>query len=417
MTRCIRALQSPWRWRLRTPPRPIRNSGDRRPRAPVCRSVPVAVRSNTRLSRPSSFAIAASRSASFRLWPPLAAQINNIALAQPPRSPEPGPGHHPSADSPPASSGPQPHRIPPETFVGRSCRSLGRLAHRSVGLHAVHGYKSDGAGVHREHVAASVVVPTIHTLTTGSCATTRWGWPATNDGRTVDPWRPRNHRARRDRLAGSRSLRCCGGVARQRQKSLPDGASRRTSLKPAAPLWVYGANDEGTKSAAKVMMPVLDGVETIDARKHCRVLISNCSPNHALRHASMTGHRARPSHLRTRPLTTRSSRVSSPKAPRPRHGIARLLHPRPRPQQPDSRLRVRRRRDRRLAPPPGPDACPDPPGRGRRFDDRRCNQRARGEHGYCSVAGRPWAGRLLRLHRVESPIHVALPETMASCAT
>ena len=43
-------------------------------------------------------------------------------------------------------------------------------------------------------------------------------------------------------------------------------------LKPQAPLWVYGANDEGIKSAAKKMTPLFRDVETIDTRRHCRVI-------------------------------------------------------------------------------------------------------------------------------------------------
>lgn len=42
-------------------------------------------------------------------------------------------------------------------------------------------------------------------------------------------------------------------------------------LAPGAHLYVYGANDEGIKSAGKRMAAVLDDVQTIDSRKHCRV--------------------------------------------------------------------------------------------------------------------------------------------------
>lgn len=37
-------------------------------------------------------------------------------------------------------------------------------------------------------------------------------------------------------------------------------------------LWVYGANDEGIKSAHKRIGAVLSEVETVDARRHCRAL-------------------------------------------------------------------------------------------------------------------------------------------------
>jgi 16S rRNA (guanine1207-N2)-methyltransferase len=43
-------------------------------------------------------------------------------------------------------------------------------------------------------------------------------------------------------------------------------------LKPEVPVWVYGANDEGIKSAAKRMTTVCDPVTVVDARRHCRVL-------------------------------------------------------------------------------------------------------------------------------------------------
>ncbi len=45
------------------------------------------------------------------------------------------------------------------------------------------------------------------------------------------------------------------------------------SVLPAgAPLWVYGANDEGIKSAGRVMAPIFGAPTTVDARRHCRVL-------------------------------------------------------------------------------------------------------------------------------------------------
>ena len=43
-------------------------------------------------------------------------------------------------------------------------------------------------------------------------------------------------------------------------------------LQPGAPLWVYGANDEGIKSAGKRLSPLFDHLETIDTRRHCRVI-------------------------------------------------------------------------------------------------------------------------------------------------
>ncbi len=43
-------------------------------------------------------------------------------------------------------------------------------------------------------------------------------------------------------------------------------------LAPDAPVWLYGANDEGIKSAAKPMAALLGPVSVVDTRGHCRVL-------------------------------------------------------------------------------------------------------------------------------------------------
>ena len=151
--------------------------------------------------------------------------------------------------------------------------------------------KSDGAGVHREHVAASVVVPTIRTLPDDRILVCNdahglVSGPLLNEGRTVDSWR-RRATIEHDATAWPSPGPYDAAVVRlEKDKKAFQMALHAVcaSLKPAAPLWVYGANDEGIKSAAKVMMPVLDEVETIDTRKHCRVLMGrNRSPNHALR--------------------------------------------------------------------------------------------------------------------------------------
>lgn len=42
-------------------------------------------------------------------------------------------------------------------------------------------------------------------------------------------------------------------------------------LLPDAPVWIYGANDEGIKSVGKRLEARWAGVQTIEARKHCRV--------------------------------------------------------------------------------------------------------------------------------------------------
>lgn len=43
-------------------------------------------------------------------------------------------------------------------------------------------------------------------------------------------------------------------------------------LSPQGQLWVYGANDEGIKSATKLIEPLFGAVTTRDTRRHCRVL-------------------------------------------------------------------------------------------------------------------------------------------------
>lgn len=43
-------------------------------------------------------------------------------------------------------------------------------------------------------------------------------------------------------------------------------------LAPGATLWVVGGNDEGIKSTGKRLAPWFDNVETLTARKHCRLL-------------------------------------------------------------------------------------------------------------------------------------------------
>jgi 16S rRNA (guanine1207-N2)-methyltransferase len=47
-------------------------------------------------------------------------------------------------------------------------------------------------------------------------------------------------------------------------------------LRPGAPLWIYGANDEGIKSAHKRISPLLGSVNVLDTRRHCRVIEATC---------------------------------------------------------------------------------------------------------------------------------------------
>jgi 16S rRNA (guanine1207-N2)-methyltransferase len=52
-----------------------------------------------------------------------------------------------------------------------------------------------------------------------------------------------------------------------------------------APIAVFGANDEGIRSAASHLQAVADGVATVATRRHCRVLVGR-------RHAVIPGHKA-----------------------------------------------------------------------------------------------------------------------------
>lgn len=43
------------------------------------------------------------------------------------------------------------------------------------------------------------------------------------------------------------------------------------TLAPGGELWLYGANDEGAKSPGETLLALFEGVETVAARRHCRV--------------------------------------------------------------------------------------------------------------------------------------------------
>ena len=151
--------------------------------------------------------------------------------------------------------------------------------------------KSDGNGINRERVAASVVVPTIQTrpgdrVLVCNDAHGFVSGPLRAEGCTVDSWR-RRATVEHGATAWPKSGPYDAAVVRlEKDKHAFEMALHAvcSSLKTDAPLWVYGANNEGIKSAAKVMMPVLNGVNTVDTRRHCRVLMGrNRVPNHALR--------------------------------------------------------------------------------------------------------------------------------------
>jgi len=49
-------------------------------------------------------------------------------------------------------------------------------------------------------------------------------------------------------------------------------------LKPGAPLWVYGANDEGIRSYSRHLDPLFESVETVATKHHCRVIAGDLRP-------------------------------------------------------------------------------------------------------------------------------------------
>jgi len=74
------------------------------------------------------------------------------------------------------------------------------------------------------------------------------------------PWPP-------DRSAASATLRLPKGRAALRM-CIHALASR---LPRGAPLWLYGANDEGIRSAGKDLLPLFEDIATLETRRHCRI--------------------------------------------------------------------------------------------------------------------------------------------------
>jgi len=62
-------------------------------------------------------------------------------------------------------------------------------------------------------------------------------------------------------------------------------------LTPGAPVFVYGANDEGIRPAGKRMKPLLTDVETLDTRRHCRVIQGTRSESPEGLKGSIAAHR------------------------------------------------------------------------------------------------------------------------------
>ena len=139
--------------------------------------------------------------------------------------------------------------------------------------------KTDGSALKRERIAASVLLPcfeaepgervlAVHDdfvlvgppLTERGFAVESW-WRCATANQHGTPWPEPGPfgsaivRLSKDKTAFEMALHAATSV-----------------LDPGGTLWVYGANDEGIKSAPKLMRTVLENVETVDIRKHCRVL-------------------------------------------------------------------------------------------------------------------------------------------------
>lgn len=139
--------------------------------------------------------------------------------------------------------------------------------------------KSDGKGLERDRTAASVLVPCIEATADGpvlicndahgfiaaglrenGVSVASWWRLATVD-HDARPW-PQN------------GIYSAAVLRMPREKGAFELALHAACsvLPPNAPVWVVGANDEGIKSAPRLMGTVLQDVETMDTRKHCRVL-------------------------------------------------------------------------------------------------------------------------------------------------
>ena len=138
--------------------------------------------------------------------------------------------------------------------------------------------KSDGKGLERDRTVASVLVPCIEATADGAVLVCNdsHGFIETGlreNGVSVASWcrlATAEHDAHPWPSIGSYSA----AVLRMpRDKGAFELALHAVCsvLPPHAPVWVVGANDEGIKSAPRLMSTVLHAVDTMDTRKHCRV--------------------------------------------------------------------------------------------------------------------------------------------------
>ena len=139
--------------------------------------------------------------------------------------------------------------------------------------------KTDGHGIERDRTAAEVLLGAIDAPSTGPILVAHdkydfVGSGLEQGGAEVHRWW-RNATLHHGATSWPTGGPYAGAVLRlSKDKEAFDMALHAVAsvLAPGAPLWVYGANDEGIKSANKRMAILLGPVTTIDTRRHCRVL-------------------------------------------------------------------------------------------------------------------------------------------------
>lgn len=112
-------------------------------------------------------------------------------------------------------------------------------------------------------------------------------------GHTIQPWR-RVASGVQSASAWPEATDCVAATLRlPKGKAALDFALHAVaaSVVPGAPIFVYGANDEGIKPAGKRMKQLWADVETIDARRHCRVVRGTRPEVVAELRASLAEHR------------------------------------------------------------------------------------------------------------------------------
>lgn len=112
-------------------------------------------------------------------------------------------------------------------------------------------------------------------------------------GHTVHPWH-RIAQGTQGATAWPEAPACQAATVR-----LPKGKEAQrlalhaaaSCLEPGAPLFLYGANDEGIKPAGKRLGELFDAVETLDTRRHCRVIRAHRPASDSALGTTLAAHR------------------------------------------------------------------------------------------------------------------------------